>query len=147
MKNNLLFTMEIKNKTITYGFIAASMMNIFGVLTFSKFFTNSTIAEFDPVVMSNFGLLMVLVWGLAYLSVAKDFAKAKWLIAVFSIEKFIYGFVWIKWLLNNNLSAVYAEDAMAGIFYTIYGANDWLFFFFFTFVFLRITTKKNKLNN
>jgi hypothetical protein len=139
--------MEIKNKTITYGFIAAAMMNIGGALTFSKFFTNSTIAEFDPVVMSNFGLLMVLVWGLAYLSVAKDFAKAKWLIAVFSIEKFIYGFVWIKWLLNNNLSAVYAEDAMAGIFYTIYGANDLLFFFFFTFVFLRITSKKNKLNN
>lgn len=138
--------MDITNKTLTYGFIAAGLMNIGGVLTFSRFFTNSTLAEFDPVVMSNFGLLMILVWGLAYISVAKDFAMAKWLIAVFSIEKFIYGFVWIKWLLNNNLSAVYAQDTMAGIFYTIYGANDWLFFLFFTYVFLRITSKKNVLN-
>jgi len=97
--------------------------------------------------MSNFGLLMILIWGLAYLSVAKDFAKAKWLIVVFSIEKFIYGFVWTKWLLNNKLSAVYAEDAMAGIFYTIYGANDWLFFCFFTYVFLRISSKENESSN
>jgi len=139
--------MELKSKTLSYGFIAAAMMNIGGVLTFSRFFTNSTIGEFDPVVLSNFGLLMILVWGLAYLSVAKDFAKAKWLIAVFSIEKFIYGFVWAKWLLNNDLSEVYAEDAMAGIFYTIYGANDWLYFIFFSYVFLQILLKKNESNN
>ncbi|REG88724.1 hypothetical protein [Algoriphagus antarcticus] len=139
--------MKIKSKTITYGFIAAGTMNIGGVLIFSRFFTNSTIPEFDPVVLSSFGLLMILVWGLAYLSVAKDFAKAKWLIAVFSIERFIYGFVWTKWLMNNDLSAVYAEDTMAGIFYTIYGANDWLFFLIFSYVFSRLMLKKNESNN
>ncbi|PZX48332.1 hypothetical protein [Algoriphagus chordae] len=136
--------MEIKNKTITYGFIAAGLMNIGGVLIFSRFFTNATIGKFDPLVMSNFGLLMILVWGLAYLSVAKDFTKVNWLIAVFAVEKFIYGFVWTKWLLNNDLAAVYAEDAMAGIFYTIYGANDWLFFGFFSYVFLKNLLKKDK---
>lgn len=133
--------MKIQNKTITYGFFAAGLMNIGGVLIFSRFFTNSTINEFDPVVMSNFGLLMIVIWGLAYLSVPKDFVKVKWLIAVFSIEKLIYGIVWIKWLMNNDLAVVYSKDSMAGIFFTIYGANDWLFFWFFTFVFLRIMSK------
>lgn len=41
-------------KMIKLGFIAAAMMNIGGVLVFSRVFTNSVINEFDPVVMSNF---------------------------------------------------------------------------------------------
>ncbi|PZX53085.1 hypothetical protein LV84_03289 [Algoriphagus ratkowskyi] len=139
--------MKIKNKTLTYGFIAAGLMNIGGVLTFSRFFTNSSISEFDPVVMSNFGLLMILVWGLAYIAIAKDFEKVRWLVAVFAIEKLIYGIVWAKWLLNNDLSEVYAQDAMAGIFYTIYGANDWIFFLFFSYVFLRTMSKRNEFYN
>ena len=49
------------------GFIAAGLMNIGGVLLFSRGFTNSAINNADPVVMSNFGLLMIAVWGLAYL--------------------------------------------------------------------------------
>ena len=48
------------------GFIAAGLMNIGSVLLFSRGFTNSAINTADPVVMSNFGLLMIVVWGLAY---------------------------------------------------------------------------------
>lgn len=55
---------------IKLGFIAAAIMNIGGVLIFSRCFTNSVINEMDPVVMSNFGLLMIMVWGLAYLGAA-----------------------------------------------------------------------------
>lgn len=125
----------LKAQIISKGFIAASAMNISGVLIFSRFFTNSVITESDPVIMSNFGLLMIVIWGLAYLSVSEDYNKVKWIVGVFAIEKFIYGFVWIKWLLNNDISLVYAKDTMAGIFYTIYGINDWIFFFFFAYVF------------
>lgn len=134
----------IKKKTITKGFIAAAVINIAGVLTFSRFFTNSVISEFDPVVMSNFGLLMIVIWGFAYLSVSNTYQKVKWLVGVFSVEKFIYGFVWAKWMLNNDLSAVYAKDTMAGVFYTIYGINDWIFFIFFSYVFFRLMVGENK---
>ena len=113
-------------------------MNISGVLISSRLFTNTTLAEFDPIVMSNFGLLMIMIWGLAYISVAYDFEKVKWLLLVFAIEKFIYGFVWIKWILNNNLSDVFAQDQQAGLFFSVYGINDWLFFIFFTFVFIKV---------
>lgn len=134
----------MKTQTITKGFIAAAAMNIGGVLIFSKFFTNPVIPRFDPVVMSNFGLLMIVVWGFAYLSVAKEYAKVKWLIGVFMVEKFIYGFVWTRWIINNDLSNVYMEDTLAGIFYAIYGINDWLFFVFFAYVFGKLLTAGNK---
>ncbi len=136
--------MVLKNSTITKGFIAAAIMNIGGVLIFSKFFTNSVISDFDPVVMSNFGLLMIVVWGFAYLSISKHYSKVKWLVGIFAVEKFIYGFVWTKWLLNNDLSAVYSKDTMAGVFYTIYGINDWVFSIFFFYIFLNLILKKKK---
>ena len=134
--------MTIKNKTITQGFIVSGLMNL-TVLIFSRFFTNSTIPEFDPVVMSNFGLLIIVLWGLAYMSVAKNFHKVKWLVGVFVVGKFIYGYVWIKWILNNNISDVYKKDTMAGIFYSIYGINDWIFFVFFLLVFIKIFKMTN----
>ena len=130
--------MTMKNETITKGFILAGLMNIIGVLANSRFFTNAVIPAIDPVVMSNFGLLMIVIWGFAYISIAKNFDKVKWLVGVFAIEKFIYGFIWTKWILNNNLSTVFEKDTSAGIFYAIYGINDWIFFVFFLLVFLRL---------
>lgn len=129
--------MTINNNTISKGFVLAGLTNS-SVLIFSKLFTNPVIAEFDTTVMSNFGLLMILVWGLAYIAVAKNYDQVKWLVAIFAIEKFIYGFIWINWQLNNPIGEVYEKDLMAGIFYSIYGINDWLFFIFFSFVFIRL---------
>lgn len=134
--------MSVKNRTITLGFIISGLMNL-SVLIFSRFFTNTVIPEFDPVVMSNFGLLMIVVWGLAYMSIAKNYHKVKWLVGVFVLEKFIYGYLWINWILNNNISEVYKKDIMAGIFYSIYGINDWIFFVFFILVFIKIFKSNN----
>ena len=135
--------MTIKDTTITKGFILAGLMNA-SVLISSRLFTNTTIPKFDPSVMSNFGLLMIVIWGLAYISVAKSFQQVKWLIGVFAVEKFIYGYVWTNWTLNNNISEVYEQDKMAGTFYSIYGINDWVFFVFFALVFLRLHRLENK---
>jgi len=134
--------MTINDSTISKGFITAGILNM-SVLIFSRLFTNFTIPAFDQNVMSNFGLLMILIWGLAYISVAKKYYEVKWLIGVFAIEKFIYGFVWTNWIINNNLSQVYEKDIMAGMFYSIYGINDWLFFVFFLLVFIRISKLEN----
>jgi hypothetical protein len=133
--------MKIEEKTIAKGFILAGLMNA-SVLIFSRFFSNKTITEFDPEVMSNFGLLMIFIWGLAYISVAKSYKEVKWLIAIFAIEKFIYGFIWTNWILNNSVSEVFEKDAMAGAFYSIYGINDWIFCVFFIMVFLNLNKTK-----
>jgi len=133
--------MTINNSTISKGFIAAGFINS-TVLIFSRLFTNKTIPEFDPDVMSNFGLLMIFIWGLAYISVAKTYQEVKWLVGVFTIEKFIYGFIWTNWIMKNNLSEVFQKDMMAGIFYSLYGVNDWCFFVFFVLVFARLSKKE-----
>jgi hypothetical protein len=125
---------KLEKTTITQGFVAAGLMNILGVFIFSRLFTNSVIPANDAMVMSNFGLLMIVVWGFAYISVAKNYVNVFWLIIVFAVEKLIYGCIWIHWLLHNDLFKVYEDDSMAGIFYTIYGFNDWMFCIFFVSV-------------
>jgi len=111
-------------------------MNIGGVILFSRAFTNEVITEADPVVMSNFGLLMIVVWGLAYIGASTITSGIKWLAATFAIEKLVYVVVWLRWLLENPLSSIYSADLFAGLFYTIYGFNDLVFMVFFAWVFM-----------
>ena len=134
--------MTVKKETITKGFIIAGLMNM-SVLVFSRFFTNDVIQEYDPVVMSNFGLLIIVMWGIAYMTVANNYQHVKWLVALFAIEKFIYGFIWTKWMLDNNISDVFAKDKMAGAFYATYGVNDWMFCIFFLLVFIHLIKLKS----
>jgi hypothetical protein len=117
------------------GLTAAGVMNIGGVLVLSRAFTNVAIGEADPVVMSNFGLLMIAVWGLAYLGAASISSNVKWLVGAFALEKLVYVLVWFMWLSNNNLAELYSKDVFAGVFYSIYGLNDFVFMLFFMFVF------------
>ena len=126
----------MKKTLIKNGFIAAGLMNIGGVLLFSRGFTNSAINNADPVVMSNFGLLMIVVWGLAYLGAAAINANVKWLAGAFALEKLAYVVVWAMWLSNNSLAQLYSKDFFAGVFFSIYGVNDFVFMLFFAWVFL-----------
>ena len=124
----------MNKKLMKNGFIAAGLMNIGGVLIFSRAFTNSAINNADPVVMSNFGLLMIAVWGLAYLGAAAISSNTKWLAAAFALEKLVYVVVWVMWLSNNSLAQLYAKDVFAGVFFSIYGVNDFVFTLFFAWV-------------
>ena len=117
------------------GFVAAGLMNIGGVLVFSRAFTNTAINEADPVVMSNFGLLMIVVWGLAYLGAATVTSGVRWIAGAFALEKLVYVVVWFQWLSANSLEDLYAKDVWASVFFSIYGANDLVFMLFFAWVF------------
>lgn len=132
----------MNQRLIKNGLILAALMN-FSVIVFSRGFTNVAINGADPVVMSNFGLLMIVMWGIAYLSAVTVIPNIKWIAGVFALEKLIYGIVWLKWLLNNNLGSVYSTDIFAGIFYSIYGLNDLIFMVFFAWVFITSTQEKS----
>lgn len=111
-------------------------MNIGGVLIFSRAFTNGAINAADPVVMSNFGLLMIAVWGLAYMGAAAISLNIKWLAGAFAVEKLVYVVVWLMWHSGNSLAQLYSKDVFAGVFFSIYGINDFVFMLFFAWVFL-----------
>lgn len=131
------------NKTvIKLGFVAAAVANIGGVLLFSRLLSNEVISATDPVVMSTFGLIMIMVWGLAYLGAAAISSGVRWIAAAFAVEKLVYVVAWFSWMFDNNISDVYAQDLYAGIFYTIYGPNDFFFMIFFALVFLKSGHKK-----
>ncbi len=124
------------------GFILAGLANIGGILLFSKLFTNTAMVEASPTVMSSFGQLMIIVWGFAYISVANSFESVPWLSLLFTIEKLIYVITWIVWFQANDLTLLYTKDLFAGIFYTVYGLNDFLSMLFFGWTFW--VTKKGK---
>jgi len=127
---------SMNRKLIKNGLIAAALINIGGVLVFSRAFTNVSINNADPVVMSNFGLLMIIVWGLAYLGAAAISSHIKWLVGAFAVEKLVYFVVWVMWLSKNSLAPLYSTDILTGVFYSIYGLNDLAFMLFFAWVFL-----------
>jgi len=131
----------MSEKIIRNGFIAAGLMNIIAVLVLSRFFTNPVIPETDPAVMSNFGLLMIIVWGFLYIALAFTYKNAKWVVGIFVIEKLIYVIAWLMWMINNNVTAVYDKDLFAGVFYSVYGINDFIFFLFFLYVFYKLQTR------
>lgn len=131
----------MNKNTIRIGFILSGLANILGVSILSRLLTNEAIPQTDPVIMSEFGLLMIMVWGLVFISVSNSFEKVRWLIGVFVIEKLVYVIAWFRWILSNDLSAVFEKDAMAGIFYAIYGPNDLIFLIFFAYVFFRFRKK------
>ncbi|MGK0437589.1 MAG: hypothetical protein ACJATK_000530 [Paracoccaceae bacterium] len=126
----------MNQKLVRNGFILAALMN-FSVLVWSRGFTNVAINQADPAVMSNFGLLMIIIWGMAYIGAASTIANLKWLAGAFALEKLVYAVIWINWHLENSVQALYSTDTFAGIFYSIYGLNDLIFMLFFTAVFFK----------
>ncbi len=126
------------NKIKRYGFIAAGLANIIGVLFFSMGFSNASLNAASPVVMSNFGLLMIIVWGLAYMAVSNSYMHVKMLVGVFAIEKLVYVVSWCIWMFHYAayIPTWFDQSALTGIFMLIYGPNDLLFMFFFIWVFL-----------
>ena len=75
---------------LTFGFVLAGLMNIFGVLGFSLGFQNTLLNSYYPEVFSNFGLGMIIVWGMAYIAVSTEHPRASRLLFVFFIEKMVY---------------------------------------------------------
>ena len=126
---------DMNGRLTRNGLIAAGLMNMGGVLVFSRGFTNTAINNADPVVMSNFGLLMIAVWGLAYLGAATVKSSIRWIAGAFAVEKLVYVVVWARWLSGNSLGELYSKDLFAGMFFSIYGLNDFAFMLFFAWVF------------
>lgn len=103
-------------------------------------FTSPVVAQYYPSVFSDFGMVAIMLWGLAYIAVSGSYAAVPWLVAVFAIEKAAYVMTWLVWIKASTgaLGAIYEQSFAAGLFYTVYGANDLAFGVFFAWVFVRV---------
>lgn len=131
---------------ISHGFRLAGLINIVGVLVFSVALTNNRLIELSPVVCSRFGLIAIMLWGLAYLAVATSYNSVPYLVGVFAVEKLVYVVTWVVWIQQHSqeLSPLFAESPHTAVFYSIYGPIDFSFGVFFTYVALRRLRSQGK---
>jgi hypothetical protein len=118
---------------IRNGYLVAGLVNLGGVLFFSKGFTNADLAPLYPEVFSNFGLVLILLWGLAYLSVHRRWKENVHLALVFALEKLCYIIVWVYWMSRHGseLPEILGRSPLSGIFLIVYGPNDFIFMLIF----------------
>ena len=121
---------------LSRGFVAAGLANIVGILVCSMGFTNTLLTSLSPVVFSVFGMLSIILWGLAYLGAARSYRHVPYLIVVFAIEKLVYVITWIMWLTQSGqtLPQLFVQSPMTAIFFALYGLNDLVFGVFFAIV-------------
>lgn len=125
---------------IIKGFWLAGAYNVLGMLLFSKFFTNPILAAVDPVVFSQFGQLAIILWGLAYCSVARAYSQVPLLVLVFAVEKLVYSLIWLNWMVHrgHTIPAIAEDSMLSALFFSVYGAGDFAFCVFFAWVAWRI---------
>ncbi len=123
------------------GFHLAALTNIAGILLFSRGLVGSTLGQHFPGLFGFWGLVCIMLWGLAYLSVARSYAKVPSLVAVFGLEKLVYVASWVWWLMGSGsqLGAIFAQDALAGVFFAAYGAIDLAFAVYFLGVYRKLS--------
>ncbi|MBI3229201.1 MAG: hypothetical protein HYZ45_03165 [Burkholderiales bacterium] len=111
------------------GFLLAAAYNIFGMLIFSQGFSNTLLAQQDPAVFSWLGPASIVLWGVAYGTVARNYLAVPCLCLLFFIEKMIYVFTWLSWLLRHGhtLADLMAQSPTTALFFAVYGAGDLLF--------------------
>lgn len=115
------------------GLLLAGFANVAGVLTFSRGFSNTYLNQLFPDLFGNWGLVCIMLWGLAYASVSKGYASVPRLLAVFAVEKLVYVISWFWWLTAHGaeLPAIWSKDVLTALFYCLYGVLDMGFGVFF----------------
>lgn len=124
---------------MTLGYVLAGLVNVVGMGLFSRGLTNGYLGELFPEVLGRFGIVCIMLWGLAYLSVARKPQAVPMLSLVFALEKLIYVGTWIVWMSRHaeELPKIWGRDPMTATFFVIYGPNDFLFGAFFAWCWWR----------
>ena len=102
-------------------------------MIFSRAFTNPNLGQQFPELFGTWGLIAVLLWGLAYGSVARGYRTVPGLLGVFALEKLVYVVSWIWWLVARGaaLPALWQQDPLSALFFSVYGVVDLAFGAFF----------------
>jgi len=124
------------SRLIPLGFVLAGLSNIFGMLFFSNLFSNTYLSELYPQVFSPFGITAFVIWGLAYIAVAKHYEQLTLLISVFVLDKLLWSISWLVWIFKHltELPTIWGKSQLTAFFYATYGLVDLVFGVFFAAV-------------
>ena len=111
----------------------ASATNILGVSFLAQAFYNEALFKADPLRFSWFGVLMLMVWGVAYLAASRAASLFPELSYAFALEKSVYIISWVSWVSaeGHTLGPLFEQNILAGLFYSIYGVVDLIFLILF----------------
>jgi hypothetical protein len=120
----------------TFMLKSAALANWLGVLIMSKLLTSHrAFAQVDPL-FSLAGLILILVWGLAFWAVSTNVQAMRPLLLVFVVEKLVYAANHALWFVRDGqLSTLFHQDALLGVFFAVYGINDALYALLFFFAY------------
>lgn len=126
----------MNDKLIKNGFILAGLANVIGTLVVTRGMTSDTLAAADPLLFSSFGSLMIILWGVAYISSSQFATRSVLLPATFAVEKLAYTIAWVLWTADHGstVAAISEYDLLGGMFLAGYGINDGLWCIFFAAV-------------
>ncbi len=120
-------------------FVIAGWANIVAILLATRAFTDSTISQVDPEGFSTPSLVLIMIWGTAYLAVAPRWQRLPQMCLVFAVEKLVYVVMWTQWIRHHRdqLDGVWEEDPLIALFYGGYGIVDLGFGCFFFWAWLQ----------
>lgn len=106
---------------LLFGLVNLSLL---GFLT--PLLDGAALAAQDPLFFSWPGVLVIGLWGLAYMAVAPIWRMAPWLLLVFALEKAFFAGRWLLWLSEHHagMSALFEKAPTVAMFYAGYGAWD-----------------------
>ncbi|HPQ54840.1 MAG TPA: hypothetical protein PK253_16425 [Spirochaetota bacterium] len=129
----------MKKTMIQKIFWAAGLINIIGMLSVSLFFTSPYPAKYYPLVFSNFGMIVIMLWGLANIAVSSVYMHVRMLLFVFALERMAYTITWIIFIATSGslIPVIFQESIITGLILGSYGLCDAAFSLFFTWVGLK----------
>ncbi|HON79413.1 MAG TPA: hypothetical protein PK544_13055 [Spirochaetota bacterium] len=129
----------MKKTMIQKMFWAAGLINIIGMLSVSLFFTSPYPAKYYPLVFSNFGMIVIMLWGLANIAVSSVYMHVRMLLFVFALERMAYTITWIIFIATSGslIPVIFQESIITGLILGSYGLCDAAFSLFFTWVGLK----------
>ena len=114
--------MNMRVLLIVFGLVNLSLLVFFTPLGDGDLVARQDRTFFGPVM-----LVMIALWGLAYMAAAPLWAGLPWLMLVFALEKMLFGARWLWWIQAEGKAApldLWHADPLAGLLFLVYGPWD-----------------------
>lgn len=111
---------------------ATRLIQIFGLVNLtllgflSPLLNGALLAAQDPLFFSWSGVIIIALWGLAYIAVAPHWKVMGVMLIVFALEKAFFAWRWADWMSVNadRLGDLFRLDPAVALFYSGYGLWD-----------------------
>lgn len=119
--------------------ILVGLVNLTLLGSLTPLMDGGLLAAQDPLFFSWSGVVIIALWGLAYIASAPHWQQLPGLMLVFAIEKLLFAGRWALWMGDNSsqLPTLFEQDVMVALFYSGYGIWDGACALLFLFLFVR----------